>query len=137
MMAILQYFAALVLLGHGIGHLVGVIPTWTSIEIGGMQDKPWILPGDHHFDSSVGKAWSIIWIAAMVLFLVSSIGVFMDKEWWRQWAIIGSLMSIVAMLPWWNSILAGAKAGVALDFAIILVLLLPQGDKITEFFHVP
>jgi len=136
-MAILQYFAALVLLGHGIGHLVGVLPAWTSIEIGGMEDKAWILPGGHHLDSTVGKVWSVIWLAAMVLFVVSSVGVFMDKEWWRQWAIVGSIVSIAAIVPWWNSVLAGAKAGVALDIAIILVLLLLWGEKITEFFDVP
>jgi len=33
--------------------------------------------------------------------------------------------------------MAGAKAGVLLDLAIILVLLLPWGEKITDFFEVP
>jgi len=61
----------------------------------------------------------------------------MNKEWWRQWAIIGSIVSIVAIVPWWNSVVVGAKAGVALDVAIILVLSLPWGEKITDFFDVP
>jgi len=135
-MAVLQYLAALVLLGHGLGHLVGILPSWASMDVGG-EDRPWILPGGHMIDSSVGKIWGIIWLAAMALFIVSSAGVFMNKEWWRQWAIIGSVASIVAIVPWWNSVVVGAKAGAALDVAIILVLLLPWGEKITDFFEVP
>ena len=123
-------------MGHGLGHLVGILPAWTSINAGG-GDRPWILPGSHMMDSAVGKAWGFIWLAAMVLFVVSSVGVFIDKEWWRQWAIIGSVVSIVAIVPWWNSVVGGAKAGVALDIAIIMVLLLPWGERITDFFEVP
>ena len=135
-MAVLQYLAALMLLGHGLGHLVGVLPAWTSINPGG-EDKPWILPGGHMMNSTVGKIWGVFWIAAMVLFVISSAGVFMDRHWWRQWAIIGSVVSIVAIVPWWNTVVVGAKAGVALDVAILLVLLLPWGEKIADFFEVP
>ena len=135
-MAILQYLAVLVLLGHGLGHMVGILPAWASFDVGG-EDTPWILPGDHKMDSTVGKIWGVVWLAAMVLFVVSSAGVLMNKEWWRQWAIIGSIVSIVAIVPWWNSVVVGAKAGVALDVAIILVLSLPWGEKITDFFDVP
>lgn len=88
-------------------------------------------------DSAVGKLWGVVWLAAMILFMISSAGVLLDKWWWRQWAVVGSVVSIVAIVPWWNSVVAGAKAGVALDVAIILVLLLPWGEKITDFFEVP
>jgi len=136
MMAVLQYVAALMLLGHGVGHTVGILPAWFSIDVGG-ESKPWILPGGYMMDSIAGKAWGIIWLVAMILFVVSSAGVFMDEVWWRQWAIIGSAVSIVAIVPWWNSVVVGARLGVALDVAIILVLLLPWGDTITNFFEVP
>jgi len=136
-MEALEYLAALVLLGHGVGHLVGVLPAWASIGMGGVKDRPWILPGGHLMDSAVGKLWGVVWLAAMILFMISSAGVLLDKWWWRQWAVVGSVVSIVAIVPWWNSVVAGAKAGVALDVAIILVLLLPWGEKITDFFEVP
>jgi hypothetical protein len=61
----------------------------------------------------------------------------MDGIWWRTLAIIGSAVSIAAIVPWWNTVLPGAKAGVALDFAILLVILLPLGEGVTDFFEVP
>ena len=46
-------------------------------------------------------------------------------------------MSIVAVLPFWDSVVPGMLAGVALDVAIILTLVLPAGERITGFFNVP
>ena len=132
----LQYIAALVLIAHGIGHLVGFLPAWTKIDPG-FKDRPWVLPGARTIDSGTGKAWSAIWIASLVLFIISGIGVFMGGTWWRQWAIIGSVVSIVAIVPWWNTVIAGAKAGVALDVAILLVLLVPGLESVADWFEVP
>ncbi len=61
----------------------------------------------------------------------------MDERWWRMLALTGSVVSIVAIAPWWNTIMVGAKMGVAFDAAIILVLLLPWGEKFADFFEVP
>lgn len=135
-LALWQYLAALVLIAHGIGHTTGVLASWTSINAG-FDDKPWIFSGGYRINSGLGKAWGIVWIVAMVLFIGSGIGILMDKEWWRILAITGSIVSIMAIVPWWNTVIAGAKAGVALDVAILLVLLLPWGEKITDFFEVP
>ncbi len=131
-----QYVAALMLIGHGIGHLTGILAAWTSINPGFVR-KPWIFPGNQVIDSSVGKAWSGLWLISTVLFVASGIAVLMSEDSWRFLAIAGSAVSIAAMGPWWNAIMAGAKAGILLDVAILLVLLLPWGDGITDFFEVP
>jgi hypothetical protein len=132
----LQYLAAFVILGHGIGHITGPLSAF-GVKIGGTSDKPWIMPGGHKMTSTVGKAWSVFWIAALILFVISSVGAFISEAWWRDWAIPGAVVSIVAMVPWWNSILIGAKAGVILDIAILLVLLFSWGEGIMDFFELP
>jgi hypothetical protein len=131
-----QYIAALMLLAHGLGHLTGMLAGWTSVN-SGFADKPWVLPGSYSIRSTVGAAWGVIWLAAMILFIGSGIGVLMEERWWRTLAIVGSFTSIVAMAPWWNTIHLGARMGVVLDVAIIAVLLLPWGDNFTDFFEVP
>lgn len=94
-------------------------------------------PGDYTLDSSVGMAWGLLWGVAMIFLVGSGLGVLLGEEWWRFLAIAGSVISIVAVVPWWESVVAGAKAGVALDVAVLLVLVLPWGERITEFFEVP
>jgi len=133
---VLQYLAALVLVAHGLGHSVYVLASWMSVDAG-FSDKPWILPGDYMLDSTVGIIWGVFWGVALVLFAAAGTGVLMGKEWWRTCALIGSVVSLAAILPWAGTVVSGALAGAALDVAIILVLLLPFGEKVTDFFEVP
>lgn len=132
----LKYLAAIVLLGHGIGHLTGFLKSWTSIDVG-FSDKPWLLPGERKMNSSAGRAFGILWLICILIFVMSSIGIFMGEEWWRAYALIGSAVSLVAILPWWNTVMVGVKAGALLDVAIILVLLIPAGERVTDFFELP
>lgn len=133
---VLQYLAALVLVAHGLGHSVYILASWMSVD-SGFSDKPWILPGDYMLDSTVGTVWGVFWVAALALFAAAGTGVLMEKKWWRTCALTGSVVSLVAILPWATTVVPGALAGAALDVAIILVLLLPFGDKVTDFFEVP
>lgn len=73
----------------------------------------------------------------MMVFIGSGIGAPMNEDWLRTLAINGSVISIVAIVPWWNTVVVGAKAGVALDIATVLVLLLTWGERITDSFEVP
>jgi hypothetical protein len=68
--------------------------------------------------------------------VISSVGVTTGEVWWRDWAIIGSIISIAAILPWWNSVLVGVKGGLLLDIAILIVLLADLNDVI-DFFELP
>lgn len=133
----LQYLAALVLLGHGLGHSIGPLAS-LGVKIKGMNERPsWLLPGQRGMSSTVGKAWSVLWIATIVPFVISSMGAFMGEIWWRDWAIIGAVISIAAILPWWNSVIAGVKGGLLLDVAILIVLLTSWGEDIIDFFELP
>jgi len=133
----LQYLAALVLLGHGLGHIIGPLASF-GVKVKGMAERPsWMLPGNRDMKGAVGKAWSVIWIIAIIPFVISSAGAFMGELWWRDWAIIGSIISILAILPWWNSVIGGVKAGLLLDIAILIVLLTSLGEDVIEFFELP
>ena len=80
-----EYLAALVILGHGIGHLMGLMASWTSIDVK-LKDAAWLLPGGHKMNSSVGRAWSLFWALAMVVFVASAVGILLGEEWWRTLA---------------------------------------------------
>lgn len=132
----IEYLAALVIFGHGIGHITGPLFSY-GVKIGGMADKPWILSVKQTMTGRVAKAWSVLWIAALILFVVSSTGAFMGDTWWREWSVIGAAVSMIAMVPWWRSILIGAKAGVLLDVAMLLILPFDWGQRVVDFFGLP
>lgn len=133
---VLDTLAALVLLGHGLGHTTGVAGSWSTLETG-FSDKPWILGGDTRMNSPAGKMFGVVFAITTVLFVVSSIYAFTGSDQWRVFALVGSVTSIACVVPWWNTVILGARLGVLLDFAIILVLLVPGGEAFVDFFGLP
>jgi hypothetical protein len=133
---VLETLAALVLLGHGLGHTTGLVGAWSNIETG-FSDKPWIFGGDVRLRSPIGMVFGLVFLAATVLFVVSSVAAFTGSESWRTFALAGSVASIACMVPWWNTIIFGARLGVLLDITIILVLLVPSGEPFVDFFGLP
>lgn len=132
----LEYLAALVILGHGLGHTIGFAASWSNIETG-LPDRPWALGGDVRMKSATGKAFGLVFLLAAALFVIAAALAVMESHDWRAFALAGSLASAAAILPWWNSVIVGVKMGFALDLAIILVLLLPGGEAFVDFFGLP
>lgn len=133
---VLETLASLVLLGHGLGHTTGIAGAWSKIETG-FSDKPWVFGGDVRLGSPAGKAFGLIFLITTILFVISAAAAFTGSDQWRVFALVGSVTSIACIVPWWNTVLFGAKLGVLLDVAIILVLLVPGGEGFVDFFGLP
>ncbi|HIJ16225.1 MAG TPA: hypothetical protein HA364_00385 [Thermoplasmata archaeon] len=133
---VLETLAALVLLGHGLGHTTGLAGAWSNIETG-FSDKPWIFGENMRLRSPIGKVFGLVFLTAAMLFVISSVAAFTGSESWRTFALAGSIASIACMVPWWNTVIFGARLGVLLDIAIILVLIVPGGEPFVDFFGLP
>lgn len=132
----LEYLAALILLGHGIGHVTGVMESWTSTKAG-FKDEPWLFGGGHKMRSPIGRAFGVVWMICVVMFVISSIGILMGERWWRTFALVGAVVSLAATISWWKTVMTGVKAGAVLNLGIILTLLIPAGEELTDFFELP
>lgn len=110
---------------HGIGHIAGVTGAFWPITGGFKAENPWILPGDVLVTSWVGKLWALFWLAALVLIVASAWGLIIGADWWRQAALVGSIVSIAAIVPWARVVPAGALLGVILDIGVAAMLLVP------------
>ncbi len=91
-MNILSIVITVTLLGHGIGHVMGFLASWTKLPIG-FTKSPWIFSGDIHIQSSVGKAFGILWLIALGAFIAAAIGLFGELSWWTNVAVIASFLS--------------------------------------------
>jgi uncharacterized membrane protein YphA (DoxX/SURF4 family) len=124
-MDILTILLALTLLGHGIGHVMGFLASWTDLPMG-FTKSPWIFSRDITIQSSVGKAFGILWLISMGAFIASAIGLLMGQSWWTTVAFIASFLSLIAFIPWWNTFAPGPKQAIVLvDVVVIAVLLGP------------
>jgi hypothetical protein len=117
---------------HGLGHLAGVAAAFAKGGAG-FTDKPWILPGKVSYRGPVGKAWALIWLAAAGLLVAAGIGLMLGAAWWPTLASVGAIVSLVAIVPWWNTVVPGARAGALLDVALLVALLGPWKDQVLNY----
>lgn len=120
-----RWLIIIILLAHGIGHVLGFLASWTSIPAG-FSNQPWVLSTGTTIESTAGRAFGLLWLAAMFAFLGAAIALLGHQDWWRVLAIAGALISLVAILPWWNTVPTGVKTGAVLANIAILVVLLPS-----------
>lgn len=121
---VVRWLIIVVLLAHGIGHIMGFLESWTSIPAG-FTDQPWVLSSGVTIESTVGRVFGLLWLAAMTAFVGAVIGLFTHQEWWRSLAIAAAFLSLLAILPWWNTVTAGARVGAVLVDIVVIVALLP------------
>lgn len=136
MSLIFRIIVAIILIGHGLGHVMGFIGTWTNWQPFTdpvFNDTPWILPRDVLIKSAVGKVFGIIWLLSMLGFIASGIGLVANQPWWTTIAIIASILSVIAVLPWWNSFTPGIMSktsAVVVDIIVIVALAGPWKDEV-------
>jgi len=134
MNTILRIIVAVIIFGHGIGHVVGLMGSWTEWRVFPelpFNVSPWILPGDVFMQSAVGKAFGVLWLTATAGFFAAAFGLITEQSWSTTIAVIASFASLLAIFPWWNTITPGImskRSAVIVDIVIVVALLGPWKD---------
>jgi hypothetical protein len=84
---------ALGIAGHGIGHLFYLVPT-LSLADWGLTGGSWLL-GGHVPDVAVKIVGGALWLAALVGFVVASVGLWGRQEWCRSAVVVSSAVSLL------------------------------------------
>lgn len=120
---LLRLVVAVILVMHGLGHVMGFSAAWTPAKMG-LSDRPWIFSPGITIDTPVGRTFGLLWLVAMIGFVASGLGLLFFQGWWPQLAVASAFISLVAILPWWGTVPAGARYGAVLVDLLVLVLLL-------------
>jgi hypothetical protein len=129
-----KWLFAAPLIVHGSAHISGFIASWTK-NLAEYSENPWIFSSDITFQSPVGRAFGLLWLIAAIGFIASGLGLVFGQSWWPILAIAASVISLVVIVPWWNSVPPGAKVGAVFDVLVILAMLLPLKDKILDLIQ--
>jgi hypothetical protein len=118
----LRVVSAIVLVAHGLGHVLGFLAAWTSVPMG-FTGKPWIF-GGAEIGSPVGKLFGLVWLVALAGFVAAGYALYKDEGWWRTAVVAASVISLVVILPWWNTVTPGSRlAAVLVDIIVIAVVI--------------
>jgi len=84
---------------HGIGHVIWFLGAWTQLKVG-MKDGPWLLPGNVTIRSALGKAWGLLALAALIIFVAAAVALLGQDPAWRPATSLGVIVSFIAVVPW-------------------------------------
>lgn len=115
---------------HGLAHTVGILATWTRVEVG-FRDALWLLPGRVRLRGPIGSAFGAVWLVALVGWVVAGVGAIAGAEWWPALAVSSAVVSLAAMVPWWDAMPPGVRLGILADVVVIIALLSPLGRDIS------
>lgn len=129
-----RYIIAIVLLAHGIGHIMPFMAAWTpQISKAGFSDASWIFPGDVGVGSPIGQAFGLLGLVALIGFVAGALGLVTHQAWWPVVTIAAAVISIVTIVPWVSAWPVGSMAGALLVDAVTLIVLLPSwGEQLTH-----
>ena len=119
------------LLVHGFAHISGFLASWTKKDRG-FKDNPWLITADVSLQSSLGRAFGIIWLMSMIAFVGAGAGVILKQSWWPEAALSGSVLSLIVILPWWKTVVSGAKIGAIFDLLVIGLVLSPWKEQLID-----
>jgi hypothetical protein len=123
----LLYLLAIVLLMHGIGHIMPFLGAWTPQKVG-FSDASWLFSSGVGVTSPVGQAFGLLGLLALLGFCAGALGLIIHQEWWPAVTIAAAAISIVAIVPWLSAWPLGSAIGALLVDVAVLVALLPPGQ---------
>jgi len=132
-----RYLVAIVLLIQGIGHLIPFTASWAPrISKTGFSNIPWIFSNDIRIDSPIGQAFGLLGFVALVCFVTGALGLVTRQEWWRRTLIVAAAISIMTIVPWWNTWPQGSLiVALLVDIAVVIVLLPPWRNHLSHNLH--
>jgi hypothetical protein len=121
-----SYFAAFMLITHGLIHLLGTTVYLRLGEVAGFPYKTTLL-GNSWDVGTVGIGiFGAMWAVAAVGFIVSAIAMLTDSSWWQPVLIGVTVFSLLLTSLDWNL----AFAGVALNLVILVLVFLRQRSRV-------
>lgn len=125
----LKFIIAIPLIMHGLANLAGVFAPWTK-EMNGFKNAPWLFSQSITYQSNIGRAFSLIWLASAVCLIIAGTGLIMGRPWWPPVAIAGCICSLFAILPWWRAVVPGAYFGAIFDLVVVILLASPLKEML-------
>lgn len=119
---LLRLALAVVVLAHGIGHVLFLVPTVRLASWADQTGHSWLLTGSLG-DGPTRAIAAVIWIAAIALFVAGVVGFLTGAGWWPAVTIVGAIVSIVGIVAMWDG-LAQPSAMLALAFDVVVLVAL-------------
>jgi hypothetical protein len=118
MMKAFKIIIAVVLVVHGLIHLMGTAAYLKLANVQGLPYKTTVLGGRWDLGEFGIGIFGVLWAVAAIGFVVVPIAWLMNKNWWRPALIVVTLLSLALTVLDWET----AKTGVAVNLINLVIL---------------
>ena len=122
---------AVVVLAHGVGHVLFLGPVVGLGAWAGQTGHSWVLTGALG-DGAARAVAALLWSAVIVLFTAGVAGFLAGADWWRAATIAAAGMSIAGIVLFWDGVAATNAIFALVTDAVILAGLLVANWPSTE-----
>jgi hypothetical protein len=117
---LIRWVLAIVLIGHGIGHILFTPLAVTAWQVG--SGESWILSGSLGSTPTAVIEWTLA-LASIALFVVGGAGVAMSAAWWRPVVVAGAVVSLALIGLFGTGLSIQAVWAAALDIVALGAIL--------------
>lgn len=117
----------LVLIAHGFGHFLGLMPGFGLASTDSWHSRSWLLT------KLLGETATriiaiILWAAGLIGFIAAGLGLLgwlVPHDLWRTLAVISAIVSLVSLFFYWNSFpeFPNKAGAIAVNLAVLVGLL--------------
>jgi membrane glycosyltransferase len=111
-----RWVIGILLILHGLIHLLGFLTSWDLVEVPGLSRTPTIFTDDPPV--GVLRDLGILWLAGLIAFSLAGYAVIRGLRWWEGLTFVSAIVSFIATLFWIHE----AWFGTILNGLIILLI---------------
>ncbi|MFQ6089129.1 MAG: ABC transporter permease [Candidatus Methanofastidiosia archaeon] len=115
----IRIIVAIVLIVHGLVHLLGFVVPWRLATVEGFAYKTTLLSDNLDVGDAGIRVVGLLWLLAAIGFVATGVAVFTLRPWWQDVTLWVTLFSLVICILGWPD----SKFGVLINLIIMGYLL--------------
>lgn len=119
-MTVMRFALALILIVHGVAHLVGFIVPWQLAKLEETPYKTTLLGGRLEVGDMGIRLNGLLWLLAGLGFVVSGAALMLLAPWWPLFTIFVAACSLALAVAGWPD----SRIGIPIDLLILAYLLI-------------
>ena len=123
MAQILSIIISIILVLHGLIHLMGFVTYWQLADLSELPYKTTLANGRFDVGDAGIRVYGLLWLILVIAFAIAALGLVTSQPWARSVILITSIASLIVTALDWQV----TYAGVLVNLVLILVFgLVPQ-----------
>lgn len=121
MLKLFTYVTGVVIIIHGLIHLMGFVAYWPLAKVAELPYKTTLLDGRWHVGETGMRIFAALWLIVALAFLVSAVALFARRSWVNPVLVSTICLSTLLVAMDWAGAFRGAIVNVVLLVLMILV----------------